>query len=1255
MSENHHPHPSHQAWGGMGPGRSSFAFGNAQPSAAPSSANSAQPPSHAGSNSTGQSSVGAGSWRGGAPGAARWSHVAKPNGTMAHHQDPDGAAPHPSTSNAAPSAAQPSTATGRAWFDGQYGMRKDSGVGPSGAPSTSTPSSTTAPQPSSGGANPNAWRSTRVDKLKGETQGGNAAAGSAHNSAHSTPSLQPQPHPHQQQQPSTQQHPSSSHHPSSAAAGGEIGYSAHDFGNFGRIGDPNLKWFYLDPQRETQGPFSASDMSAWYHSNYFDLKLPVQCLSPDAPNPNPRSGSSLNFIPLGVWFMHGNKAFLPTLPNIVEQGKGGMEATPTKPVSGAGGLISPVDESSSYAASVHQLVADDDDVDRDVSELERYNSKVGTAATAGDASADPTQHASQQSQHEAQQGQNQTATGTAQAGQQAGGGALNPSAQPWNARNEWQQQQSWSGSSVRGGTGAAASSSSAALQQLQQQMRALQAQLQTLQSQYAQLSPLTPEVFLAQLGVNQLQLQSLSQQQMGAVHAQFQMANQQRLFQQQGVARQMQQIMLIMQQIQHQITQTQQQQQQQQQEYMMQKPGQPYPPYGQQQQQQRPVQAASSSATAQTAQAPSTFSADDQFNRQAQQQPQQSGVASLNQSSSISPYTQPQQQDAYGSQTQQAYGMQQRAPYTQTGGISKPWSQQQVGPSPFGYPSAFPPHGALPDQGVDEQLREFDHLSLSTHQLQQPALGVHPYMQHTEPHQPFYGQQADYQQVAHTADEQVQQYQEEAPVDVSKEDEQAVEPEQAQPEPAVEAEYAQEQATAEQVEAETAEADSTIAPSDETATEEEAETKTKAAPAPAAAPSIAPWAGKVGGGEAKQTVKSLVEIQAEEERLQKQREQQAKERSGAGASATRKALPFNTAWGNQATGLSLIPDETATSTSANALLPTPPSSTPSIKLLTPILSTVGGKQIKQATGKIGKNGRRTEAALVQMEEAETKEDENADTEEKTTEPTETTTTTAPATTTTTAAPTNAWASRAAAAAQKEATAASTSTTTSQPVVNAWAARRPAGVGGSTSTTSAPASSPSAPLLPSPTAPVQHAPLLTIRPSWLEGKPLPSKPLNTVRILESQVLDPQPQPQKRTTGRSTGTSSSSQSRSSTTTSSSRSRTTTTTASQEKPSSESSGTGTASAFGGPTMSADFERWCREKLSEISGEKTPDLTLLQFLMTCGEDEEVREYIHQYLGTGQQVDEFADGFLQLKAFESGATKESGKKKGGSKRNQEF
>lgn len=48
-----------------------------------------------------------------------------------------------------------------------------------------------------------------------------------------------------------------------------------------------MDWLYLDPQGDTQGPFSAQDMSEWYKAGYFQESLMV------------RRSIDANFIPLG--------------------------------------------------------------------------------------------------------------------------------------------------------------------------------------------------------------------------------------------------------------------------------------------------------------------------------------------------------------------------------------------------------------------------------------------------------------------------------------------------------------------------------------------------------------------------------------------------------------------------------------------------------------------------------------------------------------------------------------------------------------------------------------------------------------------------------------------------------------------------------------------------------------------------------------------------------------------------------------------
>jgi hypothetical protein len=362
----------------------------------------------------------------------------------------------------------------------------------------------------------------------------------------------------------------------------------------------------------------------------------------------------------------------------------------------------------------------------------------------------------------------------------------------------------------------------------------------------------------------------------------------------------------------------------------------------------------------------------------------------------------------------------------------------------------------------------------------------------------------------------------------------------------------------------------------------------------------------------------LLEIQQEEERAQQLKQQQQKE----SAAGNRRALPFSqAAWGNQAIGLTLTPDDAVSS--GSALLPTPPSTTPSIRLLTPVLST----QIKpnaRATGAVGKSGRRTEAAIAQMDA----------------EPAQAT---SPA-----SAPVNAWGAQ-----QSAGTPVATkSDAAPAPVVNAWSLKRtPAGVSAPLSVA---ASSSSAPLLPSPSpssgaatsgagassvVSVLNPPLLTIRPKSMQlegvsvgasGVPV-TKPLNTVRILETQILEPQAaqlqqqQQQGRKGGqrergeRGSGARSQQQQPQ-------RKSSAAASASSASSDAHGSSSGVSSPAGPAAMSAELERWCAAHMSCLGaagGEQQDHAALTSFLMTLGSDQEVREMLVANYGATPGVEE--------------------------------
>ena len=73
-------------------------------------------------------------------------------------------------------------------------------------------------------------------------------------------------------------------------------------------------WYYKDPQGDTQGPFTDEEMRDWYEKGYFDLKLLVQS-DIDFSRPD----GQIPFVPLGVWFLNGKRAFLERIPDISAQ------------------------------------------------------------------------------------------------------------------------------------------------------------------------------------------------------------------------------------------------------------------------------------------------------------------------------------------------------------------------------------------------------------------------------------------------------------------------------------------------------------------------------------------------------------------------------------------------------------------------------------------------------------------------------------------------------------------------------------------------------------------------------------------------------------------------------------------------------------------------------------------------------------------------------------------------------------------------
>jgi len=79
--------------------------------------------------------------------------------------------------------------------------------------------------------------------------------------------------------------------------------------------------------------------------------------------------------------------------------------------------------------------------------------------------------------------------------------------------------------------------------------------------------------------------------------------------------------------------------------------------------------------------------------------------------------------------------------------------------------------------------------------------------------------------------------------------------------------------------------------------------------------------------------------------------------------------------------------------------------------------------------------------------------------------------------------------------------------------------------------------------------------------------------------------------------------------------------------------------SNVFGGPQMSIEFEQWCKKQLAKIP-KSNGDISLAHYLMTLDNAATIREYITQYLGEGEAVTEFAEGFLQNKGFEASKVK---------------
>ncbi len=68
----------------------------------------------------------------------------------------------------------------------------------------------------------------------------------------------------------------------------------------------------------------------------------------------------------------------------------------------------------------------------------------------------------------------------------------------------------------------------------------------------------------------------------------------------------------------------------------------------------------------------------------------------------------------------------------------------------------------------------------------------------------------------------------------------------------------------------------------------------------------------------------------------------------------------------------------------------------------------------------------------------------------------------------------------------------------------------------------------------------------------------------------------------------------------------------------------------------MPSELSKWAVPKLRAFTGNN--DTALLDFCMSLGSDEDIRQYIYTYLGRDRSVVEFADEFCTRKAASSGS-----------------
>jgi len=154
---------------------------------------------------------------------------------------------------------------------------------------------------------------------------------------------------------------------------------------------------------------------------------------------------------------------------------------------------------------------------------------------------------------------------------------------------------------------------------------------------------------------------------------------------------------------------------------------------------------------------------------------------------------------------------------------------------------------------------------------------------------------------------------------------------------------------------------------------------------------------------------------------------------------------------------------------------------------------------------------------------------------------------------------------------------------------------------------------SQPAVPSPSQPTVAAKLAA---RLAQSKDTMSRPATQTKTKTATGTAPQSSPTAASSTAASSTRTPSTSAAAATTSSSLS----TPAKKERPRENS--------FGGPQMSLEFEKWCRDQMQKIAG--TDDLTLAHFLLTVESRGQIEEYIFETLGRTSETQKFASGFMQ-------------------------